>query len=261
MAQASTAGRGKARGEPRLDTIQLSDTMWWAERSLELILYPTILFTVIGAFHLHFMLTVGDWDFWLDWKDREWWITVTPPLTITFCGAVHYILWEHFRVPIGATFACLALFIGAWAERYWGMHWWAHYPLHFVTPATFFAGAIAMDTILLLTRSMILTGIFGGGLFGLLFYPSNWSWLAAFHVPVEANGIVMTLADQIGFEYVRTGTPEYIRIIERGTLRTFGQWSAPVSSFFAAFVCTLIYWMWWYIGAAFSTVRYIKGRL
>jgi len=25
-------------------------------------------FLYIGSYHLHFMLTVGDWDFWLDWK-------------------------------------------------------------------------------------------------------------------------------------------------------------------------------------------------
>ena len=29
-----------------------------------------ILFVMAGAFHLNMMLTVGDWDFWLDWKDQ-----------------------------------------------------------------------------------------------------------------------------------------------------------------------------------------------
>ena len=32
----------------------------------------------MGAFHLHAMLTVGDWDFWTDWKDRRWWVTHHP---------------------------------------------------------------------------------------------------------------------------------------------------------------------------------------
>lgn len=263
MAQSSTvSGRGsKARGGPRLDTIELPKSVANAERALEILIIPTVLFVVIGAFHLHFMLTAGDWDFWIDWKDREWWLTLTPPIAITFLGALHYILWENFRLPFGATLGCVSLLIGAWAERYWGMHWWAHYPVNMVTPAIFLAGALAMDTILLLTRSMILTGVFGAGLFALLFWPANWTWIAPYHVPIEMNGNVMTMADLIGFEYVRTGTPEYIRIIERGTLRTFGQWSAPVSAFFAAFVSILIYWLWWYIGKAFSTIRYIKGRI
>ncbi len=115
-----------------------------------------------------------------------------------------------------------------------------------------------MDAILLLSRSWIVTGIFGASMFGLLFYPSNWAWLAPYHVPVEVNGLVMTVADLIGFEYIRTGTPEYIRIIERGTLRPFGQHAAPVAAAFSAFVCVLMYWVWWFIGKVRSTVTYVK---
>nr|AFW03574.1 AmoA-like protein [uncultured prokaryote] len=259
MAQTSSGSEGYVAY--RLDTIKLPWSVWWAERSIEFLLIPTALGLVTGAFHLHVMLTIGDWDFWLDWKDREWWITLWPPVTITFLGAFQYILWGNYRLPFGATLCIASLLLGEWLVRWSGWHMWSYYPINLVTPATLFAGAIAMDAILLLTRSFILTGIFGASLYALLFYPSNWSWLAAYHVPVEHNGLVMTVADLIGFEYIRTGTPEYIRIIERGTLRTFGQHSAPVSSFFAAFMCTLVYWMWWFIGKGFCTVRYIQGRL
>lgn len=230
-------------------------------RVLEWVIIPAVLLVIMGTFHLHAMLTMGDWDFWLDWKDREWWITVSPVVIITFCAALHNILWVNFRLPFGATFAILTLLIAEWVVRIVGFHMWSHYPINLVTPSTFFAGALAMDAILLLSRSMIITGVCGGMLFALLFFPSNWAWLAAYHVPVEANGLVMTIADLIGFEYVRTGTPEYIRIIERGTLRTFGQHSTAVSSFFAAFMCVLMYWIWWYIGQLFSTIKYFKGRL
>ena len=240
---------------------EVSDHAAFIARCLEWVIVVPVVLVITGAFHLHSMLLMGDWDFWLDWKDREYWIAVTPIVVITFPAAVHYILWEHFRLPFGATL-CVGTLVGAeWIVRYFGWHEWSHYPINLVTPATFFAGAVAMDAILLLTRSFILTGIFGGSLFALLFFPSNWAWLAQFHVPVEINGLVMTLADLIGFENIRTGTPEYIRIIERGTLRTFGQHSTAVSSFFAAFICVLMYWIWWYIGKAFSTVKYIKGRI
>ena len=227
-------------------------------RALEYLIVVAVVLVVIGSFHLHAMLTMGDWDFWLDWKDREWWITITPIMVVTYCGALHYILWEHFRLPFGATFAVGMLLLGEWLVRYFGWHGWSHYPINFLTPATFFAGALVMDAILLLSRSWIVTGIFGASMFGLLFYPSNWAWLAPYHVPVEVNGLVMTVADLIGFEYIRTGTPEYIRIIERGTLRTFGQHAAPVAAAFSAFVCVLMYWVWWFIGKVFSTVKYVK---
>ncbi|MGL3104104.1 methane monooxygenase/ammonia monooxygenase subunit A [Bradyrhizobium sp. BR 1432] len=41
------------------------------------LLVAAILFLAVsGAFHLHYMLTAGDWDMWIDWKDRQWWVTL-----------------------------------------------------------------------------------------------------------------------------------------------------------------------------------------
>lgn len=229
-------------------------------RALDWVIVPTVVLVLTGAFHLHFMLMGGDWDFWLDWKDREYWITITPVSVITFCGAAHYILWQHFRLPFGATLCVTLLVIAEWIVRWSGWHVWSHYPINLVTPAYYVPSALALDTILLLSGSWVVAGIFGGSLFGFLFFPSNWTWLAAYHVPVEVHGVVMTLADYIGYENIRTGTPEYIRIIERGTLRTFGQHSAPVSAAFSAFLCILMYWVWWFIGKWFSTVKYITKK-
>jgi len=230
-------------------------------RNLEWVIVPAVLLVILGSFHLHFMLTAGDWDFWIDWKDREWWVTLTPMLAITYCGALHYILWKHFRLPYGATFAVTTLLLGEWIVRYVGFYMWSNFPMNMMIPAHFWPGAIALDCILLLTRSILLTSFIGGSVFALMFFPQNWAWLGAFHVPVEMHGQTMTIADLIGFEYIRTGTPEYIRIIERGTLRTFGQHSTPVSAFFSAFVCVFIYAGWWYVGKFFSNVNYFKGRI
>ena len=228
-------------------------------RALEWIIVPAVLLVITGSFHLHAMLTMGDWDFWLDWKDREFWIVVTPTMIVTYCGALHYILWHHFRLPFGATFAVGTLLLAEWIVRYFGWHIWSNFPVNLVTPAFFWPGALALDAVLCLSGSWIVAGVFGASFFGASFYGANWAWLAAYHVPLEVSSGVTTLADRIGFEYIRTGTPEYIRIIERGTLRTFGQHSAAVSSGFAAFLCTLMYWLWWYIGGLFSTVKYIKS--
>ena len=41
--------------------------------------------------------------------------------------------------------------------------------------------------------------------------------------PVEVANSQLTVADLFGFQYIRTGMPEYLRIIERGTLRTYGK--------------------------------------
>jgi methane/ammonia monooxygenase subunit A len=65
-----------------------------------------------------------------------------------------------------------------------------------------------------------------------------------------------SIADLVGYTFPRSATPEYIRIIERGTLRTFEGTSVWVSSFFAGFVCIFMYMIWWKIGLMFSTVRF-----
>jgi methane/ammonia monooxygenase subunit A len=67
----------------------------------------------------------------------------------------------------------------------------------------------------------------------------------------------MSLADLIGYEYVRTSMPEYIRIVERGTMRTFGKDVVPVAAFFSGFVSILVFFMWWYVGKLFSTTKYM----
>ncbi len=218
-----------------------------------------IAFTVmVGAFHVHQMLVVGDWDFWTDWKDRRWWVTLTPILLITFPAAVQYALWEKFRLPFGATFVVLALHFGQWVNRYVNFWGWAWYPINFVWPTNMIPSALALDLTLMLTGSYMVTALFGGFAWALLMYPANWPMLAPFHVPVDWNGNVTTLADLSGYQYVRSSTPEYIRIIERGTLRTFGKDVAPVSAFFAGFISGLVYLWWHFMGRWFCTTRFLK---
>ena len=231
-------------------------------RAMDLLLIPTILMVVIGSFHLHTMLTVGDWDFWLDWKDREWWPLLTPIVTIMYCAAIQYILWVHFRLPIGATLAVVALLVGQWMVRYFGFHWWSNFPVNFVMPATLLGTAMILDAVLLLTRgNWVLTGIFGGSLYAALFYPLNYPIFAIYHEPINYHGILLSLADLLGFMNIRTGTPEYIRTIETGTLRTFGGHSLLITAAFSAFASILMYYLWWFIGKGFSlTLHFIKGR-
>lgn len=222
-------------------------------RSFDYLVVPIILLALMAAMHVHVMLTAGDWDFWVDWKDRQYWVTITPILLIMLPAAVAYIFWEKFRLPIAGTLMAVALLIGEWMNRYFGFYLWSNFPIALVWPAQVIPGFIALDVILMLTRNYIATAIVGGMTFGLLFYPQNWVMLAQYHLPINFHGILISVADQIGYTFSRTATPEYLRLIERGTLRTFGGNSATVASFFASFVCILMYMLWWNIG------RFITG--
>ena len=106
------------------------------ERTLDWMVIFIAFCLFMGAFHLHAMLMVGDWDFWTDWKDRRWWVTITPIALITFPAAVQTFLWEKLRLPFGATFCVLVLVLGQWASRIVNFYGWTYYPLNFTWPAT-----------------------------------------------------------------------------------------------------------------------------
>ncbi|OUR67821.1 methane monooxygenase/ammonia monooxygenase subunit A [Cycloclasticus sp. 46_83_sub15_T18] len=227
-------------------------------KAFDWIVIPIVVLVIIGAFHIHFMLTAGDWDFWIDWKDRRWWVTITPITLIFFPAALHYLFWQHFRLPFGATLCCAGLLAGEWVSRVVNFVGWAYYPLNMVVPAEIIPMALVLDSVLLISRSFLVTGVIGSMIWGLIFYPANWAIIAPYHVPVEYNGNMMSIADLMGYSYVRTGTPEYIRIIEEGTLRTFGESVVPVSAFFAGFISVFAYFIWIGIGKALAKTIWVK---
>jgi methane/ammonia monooxygenase subunit A len=252
MTHAGLLGRG-LKASPEM--VKLSRIFDW-------LVVAIVFLAVLAGFHIHSMLTVGDWDFWVDWKDREYWVTFTPVLLITFPAAMMYVFWEKFRLPIGATLCAVALVLGQWATRYFGFHTWSYFPMSFIWPATIIPGALVLDMVLMWTGSGLLTAIVGGWAFGLIFAGSNWPMLAAFHLPVEVmKSEVASVADLIGYSFTRTATPEYLRMIERGTLRTFGGHSTAVAAFFSGFMCILMFLVWWYIGMALAKVVTVPNRI
>jgi len=80
--------------------------------------------------------------------------------------------------------------------------------------------------------------------------------ISHFLLPVNVNGVLMSLADLQGFHYIRTGTPEYIRIINRGTLRTFGQDPIYLSVAFAGFMSMLVYMSFLGLGWIFTRTQF-----
>ncbi|QOJ10490.1 MAG: methane monooxygenase/ammonia monooxygenase subunit A [Nitrosomonas sp. H1_AOB3] len=228
-------------------------------RLIDAVYFPILIVLLVGTYHMHFMLLAGDWDFWMDWKDRQWWPVVTPIVGITYCSAIMYYLWVNYRQPFGATLCVVCLLIGEWLTRYWGFYWWSHYPINFVTPGIMLPGALMLDFTLYLTRNWLVTALVGGGFFGLLFYPGNWPIFGPTHLPIVVEGTLLSMADYMGHMYVRTGTPEYVRHIEQGSLRTFGGHTTVIAAFFSAFVSMLMFTVWWYLGkvycTAFSTLK------
>jgi methane/ammonia monooxygenase subunit A len=60
------------------------------------------------------------------------------------------------------------------------------------------------------------------------------------------------VADVQGIAYIRTQTPEYLRHIERGTLRSFLGETQYVSLVFGAMLAILGYWVGQFIGRFLS---------
>ncbi|MDO8768982.1 MAG: methane monooxygenase/ammonia monooxygenase subunit A [Burkholderiaceae bacterium] len=246
-----------ANDQAVLDVAEMSPKIAKWSRTFDYLIVVVAAFLVWSVTHIHFLLLAGDWDFFIDWKDRQYWVLITPVVTIMMAAAFQAIFWHLFRLPIGATASLLLFLIGVWIVRYHSWQGMAHFPLSLVVPATCLIGALALDAILVLTRSWVLTGVFGGALYGLLFFPSNWVYLAPYFQPVEHMGQMSSIADLIGYTFPRSGTPEYIRIIERGTLRTFQDSANWVSAFFAAFICIFMYILFWWVAIAACGAKYI----
>lgn len=218
---------------------------------------------VVGAFlvwavtYINFLLLAGDWDFFTDFKDRQYWVVIYPLVQIMMATAFQSLFWNLFRLPFGATASALLFTVGVWIVRYHSWMGLAYFPITLVMPGVFLVGAMILDGLLCATRSWLVTAIFGAPLFGLTFIASNWIVFAPYFQPVEVMGQLSSLADAIGYFYPRAGTPEYIRLIERGTLRTFADSAIWVSAFFSSFLCIFMYIFWWLVGAFASRQAFV----
>ncbi len=228
-------------------------------RSIDLMLLPVLLIFLGSVTIFLISLTVGDWDYWADWRDRRWWPLVTPFSFITTPAVFTYLLWKYFRLPIAATCVTIGYLAGVYVSRTVNFHEFAGFPFAFVAPSTFIGMAILLDTTMLITRSFFFAGAIGAFLFAIVCYPLNWPVFAPMHVPVEYSGIMVTVADLMGFQYIRTAMPEYVRIIEESTLRTFGEAVTPLTAFFAGFVTLLHFYLWVWVGSLFAKSRWLKS--
>jgi methane/ammonia monooxygenase subunit A len=227
-------------------------------KNIDILAIPLIVLLFAGIFSFHFALTVGDWDYWVDWRDRRWWPLITPLSLLVLPAVFGYLLWTKLRLPLSASVALLSFALAAWVSRVMNFEIFAGFPLNMVSPSTFIGLGLILDCTLMLTRSFFATGLFGAFFFAVLIYPLNWPMMAPFRVPIEYNGTLVTVADLMGYEYVRTAIPEYVRIIEHSTLRTFGEAVTPLTAVFAGFLAILMYYFWTWIGYLAAKARWIR---
>jgi len=214
-------------------------------RLFDLIVLPIVVVVLGAAFHLHYMLTAGDWDFWVDWKDRLYWPLISSVSFVIFAAAVQGLLWKIIRMPIGMTVAAIGLVGMEWISRYLNFYIWAYFPISQVWPATWIAAAIFVDAILLISGSFLMTALFGVFFLPTMFVMSNYPMLVPFRIPVEVMGTEVTVADWVGYTFQRGGSPEYLRIIENAGMRVLGAETWFISCLFGGFLSIFIYMGWW----------------
>jgi methane/ammonia monooxygenase subunit A len=153
------------------------------------------------------------------------------------------------------------MFLAGWIGRWFQWDQFVWYPLNFVWPATIIPAAIILDWVLLKTKSFILTSVIGSIAWAFIFWWSNYVTLAPLLQPVEFMGHILTVADVQGIEYLRSQTPEYLRKVEHGSLRSFLEETQYVSLVFGATVSVAGYWIGQGIGrflAIWPIGRFIK---
>ena len=63
-----------AERQRRLELKELLNKKYkWVDWKWDLVFWTTAVFVVAGAADITKQLFAGDWDFWTDWKDPQWW--------------------------------------------------------------------------------------------------------------------------------------------------------------------------------------------
>jgi len=97
-----------------LDLSGLSPQSERWSRTFDLLIVVIAAFLVWAVSHINFLLFAGDWDFFIDWKDRQYWVLIYPISVIVTAAAFQAIFWHLFRLPIGATASMLLLLLSVW---------------------------------------------------------------------------------------------------------------------------------------------------
>lgn len=204
--------------------------------------FLTLLFLfliTISGYDIYSKLTPIDSILWVNDQDRQFWPIVVPIVQISILACAQYIFWDGFRLPIGATFVCLALLTGEWIDRYVSFWGWTFYPITLVWPTSIIPMALYIDIVLLLSKSWIVTAIIGVMGYSPLMYSNNWVILAPYDQPVEQYGFLLTLGQVMGLRYNHPSTLEIYMWFFPGIVGG--------RIFFAGFISMIVYVVSWHI--------------
>lgn len=245
------------------ELVEKQDKWHYMTKTWDYVFWLTAAPVVGAAAFITKILFAGDWEFWTDWKDRQWWMVVMAMANAIIPSALQYIQWAAWRFPTGFTYTGVSMWIADWLGlwAFWSNPGWAGYPLNFVWRATIVPAGILVDWILFKTRSFLLTTIVGMLVWTFALWWSNLATLAPYLQPAVWMDRILTLADVQGIEYLRTQTPEYLRIIETSAVRTFLGEQVWVTLFFAYTTSMVGYWIGQFIGrylAVWPIGRFLK---
>ena len=101
-----------------------------------IIILVLFMFLVLGI-QIQFTLTAGDWDYWIDWRDRRWWPLVAPFSLLLFIAPFTYGIWARVRLPILATAITTLLCLVSWLSRYLNFSDFTYFLLSFFFPSIY----------------------------------------------------------------------------------------------------------------------------
>ena len=77
------------------------------DAQVDWVVIPLFVVLLGSVFAFQFALLVGDWDYWIDWRDRRYWPLVTPLVLVILPGVFGYAFWHLLRIPLGATLSII----------------------------------------------------------------------------------------------------------------------------------------------------------
>jgi methane/ammonia monooxygenase subunit A len=95
----------------------------WLDYKFDIVFWITAAFVVGAAADITKLLFAGDWDFWTDWKDRQWWPIISPFAFIIIPSALQYIQWLAWRFPTGATYTAVCMFASSSGRALLPIRW------------------------------------------------------------------------------------------------------------------------------------------
>src|SRR5438046_10673546 len=89
---ASAAAISPAEAERQRLNALLHKKYRWLDYKFDLVFWVTDAFVVGAAADITKLLFAGDWDFWTDWKDSQWWPIISLFAFIIIPSWLQYIL-------------------------------------------------------------------------------------------------------------------------------------------------------------------------